>query len=158
MRFRSWVGVVIGGITDIATSMLIFFALAVIAAAQLPPSELAPEAQGPAITSAMSELRGLTIASWFFSYGATLLGGYVAACISRVQEVRVGVLSAWTCMLAGVMILATNSSPMPAWQVALIFGSTPFVAGLGGYLRLRQTQRRDAAAIQTSPTSTNSAR
>ena len=144
MRLRSWIGVLIGGITDIALSVMIFFGLAIIAAFQVPPNDLPPEARGAAVTAAMGASRGITVASWLLSYGATLIGGYVAARISRVQEVRVGALSAWTCLLAGVSILASGSGVMPAWQVALIFGSTPFVAGLGGFLRRRQTERRVA--------------
>jgi hypothetical protein len=142
MRLRSWIGVLVGGITDIALSVMIFFGLAIIAAFQVPATELNPEARGAAVTAAMGASQAITLASWLLSYGATLIGGYVAARISRVQEIRVGALSAWTCLLAGMSIMATGSGVMPAWQVALIFGSTPFVAGLGGYLRLRQAQRR----------------
>jgi hypothetical protein len=145
MSFRSWVGIVIGGMTDIATSMLIYFVLAVIVAVRLAPLNLPQEGQGAAVMSAMRASRSVSAASWILSYAATLLGGYVAARLSRSHEVRVGALSSWTCLAVGVYVLSSGSSRMPLWQLLLVVASTPFVAALGGYLRLRQTQRQSGS-------------
>ncbi|MBC7793096.1 MAG: hypothetical protein H7Z43_05270 [Clostridia bacterium] len=151
MRVRAWVGILIGGITDVATSMLIYFILAIIVAVQLDPTGQPADVRGAAVVSAMNTSQSVTVASWILSYIATLLGGYVAARIAREQEVRVGALSSWTCLALGALVMASASSVMPRWQLALIVGSTPFIAGLGGYLRLRQ--RRSAGEDGTPPAS-----
>jgi hypothetical protein len=153
MRFRSWVGIVIGGITDVATSVMIYFVLAVIVAMQLAPTNLSPEGQGSAVMTTMSTSHSVSAASWVLSYCATLLGGYVAARISRSHEVRVGALSSWTCLAVGVYAMMSGTSRMPIWQLLLVVASTPFVAALGGYLWLRQAERRVGRGDEAPSTS-----
>lgn len=145
MRLRSFVGVAVGGVLDVGTSILLSVPLFILLAATQDFSRVPPEEAGLAMVAALDGSPPLQVAMWMLGLAATTLGGYTAAVIARHPHVLHGALSAWLCMGLGVHALVSGADGVAPWQHVLALVLAPAFGALGGYGRLRQERGRGAA-------------
>jgi fructose-specific phosphotransferase system IIC component len=138
----SIIGVVVGGIVDVVSSLITGLPITLFAVSRLDPSlRAAPHSSG-AITAALHANLGLRAVELAVGLMCSVLGGYVSAAIARRHERLNGALSSWLCVGLGVSVIALGISKGPLWQEALLLLASPACAFLGGELRRRQGASR----------------
>jgi hypothetical protein len=68
----------------------------------------------------------------------SVLGGYIAAWLSKHDELLNGTLSSYLCISIGILAISFGKDPHPLIVQLALLTSSPFLSLLGGYLRLRQ--------------------
>ncbi len=142
MRRVSWMAVVVGGIVDVGGTTIaglpvVFYVMATGNILALPQTE-----QAAAVTAFIQGHTALYVALAAVGTFCSLVGGYVSALMARRSEVLHAALSSYLCLGLGIWTLASGQEQMPTWLFVLLLPLSPIVAGLGGYLRLRQTRAR----------------
>ncbi len=137
----SFIGVFVGGITDIvATNVLavplIVYVIAAFGLSHLPPGRMSME-----IMAAIHDHWPLRLVQAATGVGCSIFGGYVAARLAKHDELLNGALSSFLCVAIGIYSIAAShaSGTSVAALVALV--SSPVFALLGGYLRLIQGRK-----------------
>lgn len=144
MRRVSLVGVLVGGITDIATTNIAAVPLVLAEAVYL--RMRAPELdQTKALLSALHTDPVMRASILVVGGLCSILGGYVAARIAKRAELLNGALS--SVLGAGLSILAivTGRSHEPLAQSILAIAVSPVLGAIGGYVCIRRSSRRSAA-------------
>lgn len=143
MKKVSFLGVIIGGITDIvstgvfAVPFMVFVLVAYVP--HVPPNQ----AQS-ALTSAINGNHLLSILQWLPGIAGSLFAGYVAAWIAKHDEALNGALSSWLCILLGIYSLVTAKVPILAYEHVIALVGSPVTGLVGGWLRLAQTRAKTA--------------
>jgi hypothetical protein len=138
--------VVLGAIVDMGATMVAGIAFGIYAMMQIDLINV-PKAQvGDAVAAFMHGslvLRGLQFAA---GAAASVLGGYVAARVANRDALLNGALSAFLCMVLGVVsiVFGTNTSPLPVVVLDIVL--SPLFGLAGGSLRLAR-QRRVPPAV-----------
>lgn len=137
MKRISIKGVLIGGIVDVGSTMLLGLSTAIYAAfvvnfAKTPKNQI-HSAVSAVMHRPMIFLIGILIGS-----ACSVLGGYVAARLGKHDELLNGSLSSCLCIGSGIWAIATHQASGPIWQLTLGLVASPILGLLGGYLRLRQ--------------------
>jgi hypothetical protein len=134
----SFVGVVIGGVTDVVASSLFGVPLVIYMIVKYDLLH-APKGSAEIASSIHSNawLYGLQLT---IGLGCSVLGGYVAAWIAKHDELLNGLLSSFLCIAIGIYsVFSGKDSQSVLLQIALLTAA-PVFAFLGGFLR--QTQKR----------------
>ncbi len=141
MRRVSIKGVLIGGIVDVVSSVIlgipfVFYVLFKLDLAHIPQDKI-----GPAITAAMNANTPLYICQLLVGMCCSVLGGFVAAWLAKHDELLNGALSSFLCVLLGIYSVAAGKDPHPIYVQILLFIESPVLGLLGGQLRLMQKRR-----------------
>jgi len=126
----SFVGVLIGGITDVFASSVL--AIPVVIYIQ--------------ITSQGSAASHIQLSGWLYwlqvaiGLGCSALGGFVAAWIAKNDELLNGLLSSFLCTAIGLYSILLGKDSQSLFVRILLFAAAPIFALLGGYVR--QSQKR----------------
>lgn len=138
MKSVSIKGIIIGGIVDIVSSIVLGIPFAIFAVATVYSMHLPPEKIGPAISVAMSGNTPLFWGQVLVGMCCSVLGGYVAARLAGHDELLNGTLAAFLCVCLGIFTIATGKDPHPLYIQILLLASSPALGLLGGYLRIAQ--------------------
>lgn len=142
MKKVSIVGVLVGGVADMASTFILAIPLMLYVASKV-VSAHTPHNQ---IHSAMiATMHGTLVMVLSFLAGTfgSVIGGYVAARIAKHDELLNGALSSYLCIASGVYtLLAGNAPPVPWYQAVIGFLGSPALGLLGGWLRLAQKRPR----------------
>lgn len=131
----SYKGIVIGSISDIVLTNLFTIPLLVYIVYHMGSSEM------PSGKMLMQELNENSYYSTIaFSIGSicSVIGGYIAAKIAKVNELLHGALASFLCVSTGIYSIFTGTSKYTLTMHLLIILFTIALSTLGGYLRLRQ--------------------
>jgi hypothetical protein len=134
-------GVIIGGIVDVGTSLLLGFALVICVMMRLDSANIPKDQLGAATTAAIHQNTALYVVQLLIGLGSSVLGGYVSARLAKHHELLNGVLSSLLCSVGAIYAVVSGLSardPSASWVKTFLFVSSPACALLGGYLRLRQ--------------------
>ena len=139
MNTRSVVGVIAGGVVDIAATNIFAIPVVVIALVKYHP---VGSGGSTAFMRTLSADPSLSVTMMCLGGLASVLGGYTAALIARQNPLLVGALSAYLCVAFGVVGLAQDTTHTAAlWQHVAGFFISPALGLLGGYLRSLQIRR-----------------
>jgi hypothetical protein len=138
MKRISLKGVTIGNIVDIVSTEIILLPVMIyiVASSGLPPDRIADSAS--AILKASAPF---LVWSCILGGLCSVLGGYIAARISKHDEVLNGALSAILCVGSGVHALLSGGASGHVWLHLAYLPLSPALGALGGFLRARQIAR-----------------
>lgn len=130
-------GIVIGGLVDVVSSIVLGVALGVYVALSR-GLDLTDERLHGGIAAAIHSSIGLYGVQLAIGIACSVLGGYVAAGLARRDKLVNGILASWLCVGIGVScLLAANvSESLPARVVSVVI--TPLSYLLGAFLRTRR--------------------
>jgi hypothetical protein len=137
MRSVSLKGVLIGGITDVVTSVILGIPFAIYAMSRLDLAQIPKEKVGSAVTAAMSGNIPLYLGQLIVGMGCSVLGGYVSAWLAKHDELLNGALSAFLCVSIGLYSIALGKDSHSLLVQILLLIASPALGLLGGYLRLK---------------------
>ena len=135
-------GVLIGGIVDIVTSVVLGLPFALYAMLKVDLSHTPNAQASAAVTAAIHANVPLYVAQLLVGLVCSVLGGYVAAWLAKHDELLNGGLSSVLCVAGGIYVLATGKDSNPHWLQALLLVASPLLAILGGDLMRRLRLRR----------------
>ena len=135
-------GVLIGGIVDIVTSVVLGLPFALYAMLKVDLSHTPNAQASAAVTAAIHGNVPLYVAQLLVGLACSVLGGYVAAWLAKHDELLNGGLSSVLCVVGGIYVLATGKDSNPHWLQALLLVASPLLAILGGDLMRRLRLRR----------------
>jgi hypothetical protein len=141
IKIISFKGVILGSITDIASSNVcaipaILYVVNFVHSSGVPSEKLAATA-----------LQVLNENQLFHAYYivtgslCSILGGYIAARISKHDEILNAALASFLCVSAGMIAILSGVSPDPVWQKILFLFLSPALSAFGGKLRLREISK-----------------
>jgi len=110
----SILGVLVGGVVDVVTSVL------------------------GAVSAAIHGNLPLYSAQLAVGLICSILGGYVAAAIAKRHERLNGTLSCYLCVGMGIVAMSLGLERDPRWIQFLMLAASPALAFVGGDLRLRR--------------------
>lgn len=131
-------GVLIGGIVDNLSTSLLGLALAIYATSKVDMAHTPKDQLGPAIVAVTHAIPWLYSAQLVVGLTCSGLGGYVAAWLSKHDEVLNGALSSFLCVAIGIYSIAYGKDSHAHWVQILMLLSAPVCGFFGGYLRARQ--------------------
>ena len=147
MRRVSILGILIGAVIDIVTSIALelpfgFYALSKIDLTHTPKDQVQH-----ALAAVMHSNLALYLCQLFVGFACSVLGGFIAAMIARRAELLNGTLSSFLCVFMGIyaMTVGKNLESIPV-QILLLIAS-PLMGLLGGELQLRQVRHNAQAKI-----------
>jgi hypothetical protein len=146
MRRVSLVGILIGGICDIATSYIALFPVLIVEAIYLRVTVPNVD-QTKALIEAMHSNLVLRTSMIVMGCLCSILGGYVAARIAKRAETLNGALSASIGVGLSILNLATGRSHDPYWLSLSLIVLGPVLGAIGGVLWARQSRRRTDASL-----------
>jgi hypothetical protein len=142
MKVVSVRGVLIGGVVDVITSMMLGIPFALYALFRIDVAHLPPNKIGSAMVEFTNGNVPLYLGQLSVGLACSVFGGYVAARLAKHDEIINGTLSAFLCVLLGIYTIFSGRDRHPLFvQIALVVAS-PVMGLLGGYLRLRQRTGR----------------
>ena len=141
----SILGVLVGGVVDVASSVVAGLPLALYSTFRLDPSQRMGPHASEAVTAAIHADFPVYLAQLVIGFLCSILGGYVAALIAKRNERLNGTLSCYLCVGMGVVALFLGLEKDPYWLQFLLLISSPALAFVGGDLRLRQRLAKSEA-------------
>ena len=146
MRKVSVKAVLIGGIMDVVTSVVLGLPFAIYAMSQVDLSSTPTAQVSTAIAAAVHRNTPLYVGQLLVGLACSVLGGYVAAWLAKHDELLNGGLSSLLCVALGIYTVATGKDANPHWLQILLFVASPLMALLGGDLmrRLRRSRLHPA--------------
>lgn len=136
MSKLSFKGLIVGGITDVASSSVLGIALVIYIASRLDIRHLAEDQAQAAISAAIHGNLSFHTAQLAIGVVCSTLGGYVAAWLAKHDELLNAGLSSFLCLAIGAYSVASGKALGSPVEQALMFIASPAFALLGGYLRL----------------------
>ena len=140
-------GVLVGGIVDIVSTVVLGLPFALYTVLKLDLSNIPKKRIESTITVAIHGNVPLYIAQLLVGMACSVLGGYVAAWLAKHDELLNGGLSAFLCVGLGVYTIALGKDSHPHWIQILLLVASPALAILGGYLMRRQRLRRNYSTL-----------
>jgi hypothetical protein len=143
VRRISLLGIIVGGVTDIAFTNTLLLPIFVFALASDRRIMSLPHAQQQGSLLALLETNPALHATSFAS-GAfcSILAGYVAAWIAKHDEVLNGAFSSFLCIGLALYAFSHGQFGGPPWLAIALLPLSPALGAAGGYLR--QAYRRRA--------------
>jgi NO-binding membrane sensor protein with MHYT domain len=133
-------GVLVGGITDVGTTLILGMPFAVYVGLRVAASHI-PSEQTQSSVQAIMHRPEIFLPQLLIGCACSVLGGYVAARIAGHDEALNGCLSSFLCFGLGICLLAAHASSEPVWEQILMMIESPVLGVLGGYLCLKQRRR-----------------
>ncbi len=134
-RKISVLGIFVGGIVDVLGTSIVG-ALVLIPLAMSMHSVQA--ANSGELTKLIATDPLLFSASFLIGSAFSILGGVVAATMAKANFVVNGALSAWLCVLTGVLSLMSGAAQIPVLLEVADFAMSPALGALGGYIVSRR--------------------
>jgi len=138
----SILGVLVGGMVDVVSSVALGLPLAMYTAFNVPLEQRTGPHASAAVSAAMRGNHALYITQLAIGLLCSALGGYIAALIAKRHERLNGTLASWLCILMGIIGMAIGLDKDPLWEQILLLIASPVMAYIGGDLRLRQRMRQ----------------
>jgi hypothetical protein len=135
-------GVLIGGVVDVATSVVLDFPFALYTMSKLDLSRTPKDQIGTRMTAALHGNLPLYVGQLLVGLACSVLGGYIAARLAKHDELLNGLLSSWLCVALGVYTMASGKDSNALWVQIFLLVASPVCALLGGTLMRRQRQHR----------------
>jgi hypothetical protein len=132
--------VLIGGVVDILSSIILELPIAIYAAIKVAVAHTPKDQIAGAVSAATHRSPLVYSVQLLIGLACSVLGGYVAAWSAKHDEILNGALSSILCTTLGVWLIASGKGTEPLWEEALLLIASPIFAALGGYLRARQKQ------------------
>lgn len=148
MKRIAWLGVVVGGITDIVLTNILTLPVAVYAMVSGGILSLPKAQQQTAMITLLHASVGLYAATAVIGCACSVLAGYVAAWLAKPDEVINGALSAFLCVAFDLYAMTKGVAGSALWFVILLLPASPLLGALGGYLRV--TQRRQQLRLRSN--------
>jgi len=136
MKKVSILGVLVGSVTDVSTSLILGLPFGIYALSKVDLVHTPKEQLQSAIAAAMHGNATLYWAQLFVGLLCSVLGGFVAASIAKRMELLNGALSSFLCVGLGVFTVIAGKSFDPIIVQVLLLISSPLMGLAGGYLRL----------------------
>jgi len=137
MRKISVKGVLIGGIVDIVSSVVLGLPFALYTALKVDLSHAPNSQASTAVTAAIHGNVPLYAAQLLVGLACSVLGGYVAAWLAKHDELLNGALSSILCVALSIYTISTGKDSNPHWLQVLLLMASPLLALLGGDLMRR---------------------
>jgi putative membrane protein (TIGR04086 family) len=143
MKRISWLGVIVGGVSDIVSSAIFSFIILFAVMATLPRQPLPPAETQAALNATILTSPRLIAVSLVLGALSSVFGGYVAAAIAKHDRLLNGALSTWLYIASGIYGWVNLKLPISAYEHLLGIVASPLFGLLGGYLseRIQKTQR-----------------
>jgi len=138
MKKISILGVLLGALTDIVSSMFLGIPLGLYAASKVDIAHMQPDQVQSAIIAIMHNSIPLFFTQLLLGSFCSALGGYVAARIAKHQEILSGGLSSFLCVGIGIYSIIAGTDHNSLLVKVLLFIASPAFGLLGGYIRFRQ--------------------
>jgi hypothetical protein len=149
MRRVSFIGVLLGGITDVVATNIFSLPFVIFATNKLDLARAsADEMQAALHANTSVHLVQLVIGLLCSCLLCSLLGGYIAALVAKHDELLNGTLSSFLCIAFGIYGVAAGLGSHYLLEELLLLPAGPVFGLLGGYLRLRQKGARVQPAMQ----------
>jgi hypothetical protein len=129
-------GVLIGGIVDVATSIVLGIPIAIYAFAKIDFAHTPKDQMAAAMTAAMNGHPSIFVIQMVVGLACSALGGYVAARLAKHDELLNGTLSSFLCTAIGIYSIAAGKDSHSLAVQILTFVGSPVFALIGGYLAL----------------------
>jgi hypothetical protein len=139
-------GVLIGGIVDIVSSVVLGLPFALYIVLKLDLSNVPKDRMESTITAAIHGNVPLYVGQLLVGLACSVLGGYVAAWLAKHDELLNGGLSSFLCVTLGIYTMASGKDSNALWVQILMLLASPALALIGGDLMRRQRQRRALSA------------
>lgn len=139
MRKLSILGVLVGGVVDVASSMLLGIPFGIYAVWKANLAHVPKEQLQSAIAATMHQYP-IFFEEMLVGFACSVLGGYVAARLAGHDDLLNGCMASFLCVSLGIWEVTTGKSPDPIWQQILFLVASPVLSLLGGYLCFRQRQ------------------
>ena len=143
----SVLGVFVGGVVDVFSSVLAALPFALYSTFKLDPSQRVGPHASSAVSAAIHANVPLNSAQLIVGLLCSVLGGYVAAAIAKRHERLNGTLSCYLCVGMGVITMLVGVGQDPRWLQFLMLIANPAMAFVGGDLRLGQRLRQNRTGI-----------
>ncbi|MGP0018905.1 MAG: hypothetical protein ACLPHP_10085 [Candidatus Sulfotelmatobacter sp.] len=130
-------GVLIGGIVDVVTSVVLGMPFAIYAMSRIDVSHTPSSQVSTAVTKFVHASPALYAGELFVGLICSVLGGYVAAWLAKRDELLNGGLSSFLCVILGIYAVTTGRDSNPHWLQFLLLSASPLAAVLGGDLMRR---------------------
>jgi hypothetical protein len=131
-------GVLLGGVVDIATSVVLSIPFAIYEISKVELAHIPKDQVGPAITAAMHGSVPIYVGQLVVGLGCSVLGGYLAGRLAKHDELLNGALSSFLCISIGIYTLSSGNDPHSSLVQGLLLAASPVLGLLGGYLSLVQ--------------------
>lgn len=141
MKRISIKAVLIGGVVDVFSTMVLALPLSFYVISRLDITHIPQERLSAAVTAAMHGnpwIYGIQLA---LGMAGSVLGGYVAGLIARHDHTLNGALSAWLCIAMGIYTVAAGKSTYSVGVDILMFALSPVLGYCGGYIGQRRSSR-----------------
>jgi hypothetical protein len=138
--------VLIGGVVDVVSSVVLGLPFALYAILKVDLSHTPNARASAAVTAAIHGNVPLYVAQLLVGLACSVLGGYVAAWLAKHDELLNGSLSSVLCVALGIYTISTGKDSNPHWLQVLLLIASPLLALLGGDLmrRLRRSRLQPA--------------
>jgi putative membrane protein (TIGR04086 family) len=146
MRRISIKGVLLGGVVDITSSVVLGIPFAIYASFHAVLAHTPKDQVGPAI-SALVNSPPIYLGELVTGLACSVLGGYIAGRIAKHDELLNGALSSILCLALGAFTLLSGKDSHSLAVQILLFLASPTFGLLGGYLSL--LRRRAMLVAQT---------
>jgi hypothetical protein len=140
MKNLSPKGIVIGGVVDVLLSF-VFGAVLVIYVIATRGVSASDVQLSSSIMAAIEQSWALYSAHMLIGYGCSVLGGYIAARLSRESLLVNGALASWLCVGFGIYILLSGTAVGSSFTRYVSIPLTPLCYLLGAFLRKRRLHR-----------------
>ena len=135
-------GVLIGGVVEVVTSVVLGVPFALYAMSKLDLSNIPKDRVESAISAALHANVPLYLGQTLVGLACSVLGGYVAAWLARHDELLNGGLSSFLCMALDIYTFASGKDSNRLWVQILLIVASPLMALLGGDLMRRRLRSR----------------
>jgi hypothetical protein len=146
MRGISIKAVFFGGVMDVVASTMLGIPLGIYVVSSRGLTNLHKDALRSAVVAVVHGSPLLYAAQLLIGFGSSILGGYVAASLTRENKRLNGILAAWLCVGIGVHALVTGQDGMSPVIVALMIAVTPLCYLLGASLQEKRAASRGSPA------------
>ena len=139
-------GVIVGGIVDVVTSVVLGVPFALYAVSKLDLSNVPKDRVESVISAAIHANVPLYLGQTLVGLACSVLGGYVAAWLAKHDELLNGGLSAFLCVALDIYTVASGEDSNTLLVQILLIVASPLMALLGGDLmrRLRRSRLQPA--------------
>ena len=138
--------VFLGGLTDIVASTILGISLGAHVISSHSLRKLHKDALHSAIVAAVHGSPSLYAAQLLIGFGSSILGGFVAANLSKENKRLNAILAAWLSVAIGIRALVTGQDGMSPAVVVFVIALTPLCYLLGASLQARRAASRSSQA------------
>jgi len=135
-------GVLVGGLVDIAASVLFGLPFAIYEMTKVDLSHTPSAQASTALTHAIRSNVPLYIGQLLVGLACSVLGGYVAAWLAKHDELLNGFFSSFLCVALGIYTMVSGKDSNALWVQMLLLLASPALGLVGGDLMRRLRLRR----------------